>query len=146
MSNTRKALGKYEVQNLLFFICFIGALFVLGAFVLRGYRDKDKEPPKEIDPSGILDEAVSSTSSSCYFYMGSKLTENRHNYRNRQDVPASDTLAKNLFDIPGVIDVTVDQTMIVLQKAPKAHWEEIRPQARDVIKTYLHPEKPEGKN
>ena len=97
MSNTRRALGTYEVQNLLFFLCFIGALIVLGAFVLRGFRDKDKVPPKEIDPTGIMDEVISSTSNSCYFYMGTQLTEATHKYRNRQDVPASDELAKNLF-------------------------------------------------
>jgi hypothetical protein len=141
MSNTRKALGSYEVRNLLFFMCFIGALIVLGAFVFRGYKDLGKVPPKEIDPSGIMDEVVSSTSSSCYFYMGAKLTDTVHKYRNRQEVPATDVLATNLFNITGVIQVTVDQTMIVLLKAPKAHWEEIRPQARDVITSYLHPEK-----
>lgn len=141
MSNTRKALGRYEVQNALFFMCFIAALAILGAFVFRHYRDRDKIPPKEIDPSGILYEVVSSTSSSCYFYMGSKLAETTHKYHTPQDVPATDTLARNLFKISGVIEVTVDQQMIVLLKAPKAHWEEIRPQAREVINTYLHPDK-----
>jgi hypothetical protein len=73
--------------------------------------------------------------------MGARLTDVTHKYRNRQEVPATDMLAKNLFNIAGVIEVTIDQTMVVLQKAPKAHWEEIRPQAREVIIAYLHPEK-----
>jgi hypothetical protein len=139
MSNTRKSLSGYEGRSLLLFLCFIGGLFVLGAFVLREYRDRGKEPPKEIDPSGIMDEVVSSASNSCYFYMGAKLTDTTHKYRNKKDIPTSDVLATNLFNIPGVIEVTIDETMIVLQKANKAHWEEIRPLARDVIKAYLHP-------
>lgn len=142
MSDTRKTLNRLEVQNVLFFMVFIGALIVLGAYILRGYRDKDKVPPKEIDPTGILDEVVSSTSNSCYFYLGSKLSETTRKFHTRQEIPPTDDgLAKALFAIPGVIEVTIDNTMVVLQKAPKAHWEEIRPAARDVITSHIHPKK-----
>jgi hypothetical protein len=140
MSNTRRALGRYEVQNVLFFMCFIAALAILGGFVFLHYRDRGLEPPKEIDPSGILNEIVSSTQ--CIFVTGSKLTDTAQKYHTLKDVPAADTLARNLFKIPGVIEVTVDQQTIVLLKAPKAHWEEIRPQAREIIDKHLHPDKP----
>ncbi|MBZ5498478.1 MAG: NifU N-terminal domain-containing protein [Acidobacteriia bacterium] len=129
------------MKNLLFFMVFIGGLLVLGAFVLKGFRDKDKVPPKEIDPSGILDEVTSSTANSCYFYLGSKLSETAHKYHTRQEIPPADELAKKLFNIPGVIEVTIDKTMVVLQKAPKAHWEEIRPAAREIITAHIHPKK-----
>jgi hypothetical protein len=67
------------------------------------------------------------------------LTATQHKYHTRQEIPLTDDgLAKGLFDIPGVTEVTIDKAMVVLQKAPKAHWEEIRPAARDIISTHLH--------
>ncbi|MGA2262740.1 MAG: NifU N-terminal domain-containing protein [Acidobacteriota bacterium] len=134
-------LKGYEARNLVVFLCFILALGGVGAIVFQIYKNKDKVPPKEIDPTGIMDEVVSSTSSSCYFYLGTKVSETTHKYHTRQDVPPTDDLAKGLFNIPGVIEVTIDNTMVVLQKAPKAHWEEIRPAARDIIIAHIHPKK-----
>jgi hypothetical protein len=134
-------LKGYEAQNLIFFLCFILALGGLGAYVFVTFRDRDKVPPKEIDSNGILNEVVSSTANSCYFYLESELSPSMHKYRNRRDIPATDTLAASLFDIPGVIEVTIDKTMVVLQKSPKAHWEEIRPLARDLISARLRPAK-----
>ncbi len=135
----RGTLKGYEVQNLVVFLCFILGLGGLGAFVFVSYRDKDKVPPKEINTNGILNEVVSSTSNSCYFYLEMELTQSTHKYHNKQDIPATDDgFAKGLFDIPGVIEVTIDKSMVVLQKSPKAHWEEIRPLARDIIGAHQH--------
>ena len=139
MYDGRRRLKKYEIKNLIFFLCFIGALVVLGAFVFQGYKDKDKLPEKPFDPNGILNEVVSQASESCYFSIGTKLTELPHVYRSRRDIPATDDgFIKDLFDISGVAEVQVDQKMVVLQKEPKAHWEAIRPAAREVIKAHLH--------
>ncbi len=132
-------LKGYEAQNLIVFLCFILGLGGLGAFVFVTYRDRDKVPPKEVNSNGILNEVVSSTANSCYFYLQTELTESMHKYHNKQDIPATDDgLAKGLFDIPGVIEVTIDKAMIVLQKSPKAHWEEIRPAAREIIGAHQH--------
>src|SRR5512135_1169446 len=118
-------LKGYEAQNLIVFLCFILGLGGLGAFVFVTYRDKDKVPPKEINTNGILNEVVSSTANSCYFYLEKELTTSMQKYHNRQDIPATDDgFAKSLFDIPGVTEVTIDKAMVVLQKSPKAHWEE----------------------
>ena len=139
MSSTRRTLKKYEVQNLLFFLGFILALGGMGAFVFKSFRDRDKEPAKPFDPNGILTEFISPTAESCYFHLGTQLTESTRKYHTKQDIPPTDDgLVTNLFSIPGVIEVTVDRKLVILQKAPKAHWEEIRPAAREVITAHLH--------
>lgn len=132
-------LQGYEARNLIVLLCFMLALGGLGAFVFKTYRDRDKVAPKEVNPNGILSEVVSSTSNSCYFYLQTEITETQHKYRNRTDIPSTDDgLAKSLFEIPGVIELTIDKAMVVLQKSPKAHWEEIRPLARDIIAAHQH--------
>jgi hypothetical protein len=132
-------LKGYEARNLMVLMCFVLGLGGLGAFVFVQYRDRDKVPPKEINNKGILSEVVSSTSNSCYFYLQMPVTETLHKYRNRNEIPSTDDgLAKGLFDIDGVIEVTIDNTIVVLQKSPKAHWEEIRPLARDIIGQHQH--------
>jgi hypothetical protein len=132
-------LKGYEAQNLIVLLCVMIALGVFGAFVFKTFRDKDKVAPKEVNPNGIINEVVSSTSNSCYFYLQTELTATQQKYHTRREIPATDDgLAKGLFDIPGVTEVTIDKAMVVLQKAPKAHWEEIRPAARDIIAAHLH--------
>ncbi len=111
----------------------------LGAFVFQSYKNRDKPPPEEFDPNGILSEVVSPTSESCYFYLGTKLAESVRKYHTPQEIPPTDDgLIRDLFGIPGVIEVVVDQWVVVLQKEPKAHWEEIRPAARKIITSHLH--------
>jgi hypothetical protein len=132
-------LKGYEAQNLAVLLCVMVGLFVLGAVVFKTFRDRDKVPPKEVNSKGIMNEVVSSTANSCYFYLTMEVTEMQHKYRNRTDIPSTDDgFAKGLFDIPGVIEVTIDRAVVTLQKSPKAHWEEIRPLARDLIATHLH--------
>ncbi len=134
-------LKGYEAQNLIFFLCFIVALGGVGFLVFVTIRDKDKVPPKEVNTNGILDEVVSSTANSCYFYLDSELPSAARRYRSKREIPADDGLATGLFAIPGVIEVTIDKSMVVLQKEAKAHWEEIRPKAREIIGAQLHPQK-----
>jgi hypothetical protein len=132
-------LKGYEAQNLIVLLCFMLALGGFGAYVFKAFRDKDKVVPKELHSNGILSEVVSSTANSCYFYLQIEVTDSQHKYHTRQEIPSTDDgLAKGLFDISGVTEVTIDKAMVVLQKAPKAHWEEIRPAAREVISAHLH--------
>jgi len=139
MYRGRRTLTRYEVKNLIFFLGFIMALGGLGAFVFQSYKNRDKEPEKPFNEKGILTEVVSPTAGSCYFYLGTKLTESPRKYHTPNDIPATDDgLVKGLFSLPGVIEVMVDQKLVVLQKSPKAHWEEIQPAAREVILAHLH--------
>ena len=139
MYDGRRRLKKYEIKNLMFFMGFILALGILGAFVFQSFKDRDKVPEKPFDPNGILSEFVSPTADSCYFDLGTALSESTRKYRTRQDIPATDDgLIKSLFDIPGVLEVVVDQKRVILQKTPKGHWEEIRPAAREILTAHLH--------
>jgi len=139
MYNGRRRLKGYEIKNLAFFLVFILALGGLGAFVFKSYRDRDLVPPKPFDPNGILNEFVSPSADSCYFYLGTQLSAATRKYHTTKDIPPTDDgLVKSLFDIPGVVEVVVDNKLVVLQKSPKAHWEEIQPAARDVLTAHLH--------
>jgi hypothetical protein len=139
MRNGRRTLKNYELKNLIVFLCFILALGGIGSYVFQAYKNKDKPPEKPFNDKGILNEFVSQTSSSCYFYVGTELTESQHDYRNQRDIPANDDgFIKGLLGIPGVVTVTVDHGLVVLQKEPKGHWEEIQPAARTLINAHLH--------
>jgi hypothetical protein len=139
MYDGRRRLKKYEIKNLVFFLSFIVALGVLGAFVFKSYKDRDLVPPKPFDPNGILNEFISPTADSCYFHLGTRLTESTQRYHSPKDIPAADDgLIKGLFSISGVVEVVVDQKLVVLQKSPKAHWEEIQPAAREILTAHLH--------
>lgn len=133
------SLKSYEGTNLLFFLGFIIILGVFVSYVFQIYRTAGLRPPKETDEKGILSEVISTTAESGLFYLGTKLSESSRVYRKLGDIPASDDgLVSGLLAISGVVEVQVDQRLIVLRKAPSAHWEEIQPQAREVIGKHLH--------
>ncbi len=126
-------------MNLLFFLGFVLALGIFVSYVFQVYRTAGQRPPKDIDGNGIVSEVVSTTAESGLFYLGTKLSESSRVYRNPGEVPPTDDgLVKGLLAIPGVVEVQVDQRLIVLRKAPSAHWEEIQPGAREVINSHLH--------
>lgn len=133
------SLQRYEGMNLLF---FLGCILVLGVFVsyvFQVYRTSGQKPPKATDENGIISEVVSTSAESGLFYLGTRLSESSRVYRKLTEVPESDDgLVKGLFAIPGVVEVQVDQRLIVLRKAPSAHWEEIQPGAREIINRHLH--------
>jgi len=135
----RNVLGKYEGTNLLFFMGFILVLGVFVAWVFHSYKSRNDRPPRTMVDDGIVTEAVSEASGTCLFYLGTKLSETNHKYTGQKDIPITDDgLVRDLFAISGVVEVTVDQRLIVLQKAPSAHWEAIQPGAREVIRNHLH--------
>ena len=130
---------KYEGTNLLFFLVFILALGVFVAWVFQSYKTRGERPERAHADDGIVTEAVSETSGSCLFYLGAKVSEKSSTYMGPSDIPHTDDgMVKDFFSIPGVVEVTVDQRLIVLQKAPSAHWEEIQPAAREIIRNHLH--------
>jgi hypothetical protein len=129
---------KYEFANLLFFLVLIIALGVGVAFVFRYYGTRNTEPEREAD-LGVVSDALSAGSDVGMFYLGTKLSETSQQFRSRLEVPVTDDgLIKDLFDLPGVEEVTLDQRIIVIRKDTATRWESIQPGVRRIVKAHLH--------
>jgi hypothetical protein len=114
------------------------ALGVGVSFVFRYYGTRDTGPQEESD-AGVVSDALSPGSDVGMFYLGTKLTETTRQYRSRLQIPATDDgLVRDLFAIPGVEEITIDQRMIVLRKTTSTRWESIQPAVRQIVKTHLH--------
>lgn len=134
----RRSLKKYEIANLLFFVVLIFALGIGVTFVFRYYGTRGTGPQEESD-LGVVSDALSPTSDVGMFYLGTKLSETSHQYRSRLEVPVTDDgLLKEMFDLPGVEEITLDQRIIVIRKANAARWEGIQPGVRRIVKSHLH--------
>jgi hypothetical protein len=134
----RRSLQKYEIQNLLFFLALIVALGVLVTFVFRSYGTRGQKPEDE-SAAGVISDQLNPASDMGVFYLGTKLTERSCQYRNRLEIPVTDDgLVRELFDLPGVEEITIDQRMIIITKDSGARWEAIQPGVRRVVKNHLH--------
>ena len=134
----RRSLKKYEITNLLFFLVLIIALGVLVSFVFR-YYGKRNEPVSDEADLGVVSEALSPGNDVGLFYLGTKVTETSRQFRNRLDVPVTDDgFLKDMFDIPGVEEITVDQRMIIIKKNTSVRWESISPGVKQTVKNHLH--------
>lgn len=137
-SRSRRSLKKYEISNLLFFLVLIIALGVLVAFVFRYYGTRNNEPEPDAD-MGVVSDSLSPGSDVGMFYLGTKLAETSHQYRSRLEIPVTDDgFVKDLFDLPGVEEITLDQKIIVIRKSTSARWEAIQPGVRRIVKAHLH--------
>ncbi len=133
-----KSLKGYEFSNLLFFLVLIIAFGVLVAFVFRYYGTRSNEPESDSD-MGVVSDSLSPGSDIGMFYLGTKLAETTHQYRNRLEIPVTDDgLLKDLFDLPGVEAITLDQKIIVIRKSTSARWENIQPGVGRIVKAHLH--------
>jgi hypothetical protein len=134
----RRILKKYEVTNLLFFLSLIVALGVLVSFVFRYYGTRYEVAPGESD-AGVISDALSEGSDVGMFYLGTKLSETSHQYRSRLEIPPTDDgLIRDLFSLPGVEEVTINQRVIVIRKATSTSWNSIQPGVRRIVKEHLH--------
>jgi len=134
----RRSLKKYEITNLLFFLAIVVALGVMVTFVFRYYGTRDQKPADEPD-MGVVSDALSDGSDVGLFYLGTKLSETSHQYRSQLDIPVTDDgLLKELFSLPGVEEITLDQRIIVIKKNVSARWEGIQPGVRRIVKSHLH--------
>lgn len=134
----RKSLKKYEVTNLLFFLVLIVALGALVSFVFRYYGTRNQAPEEESDP-GVISDACSEGSDIGFFYLGTKLSEVTLQCRSRLDIPATDDgLIRDLFNLQGVEEVTVDKTTILIKKNGSSRWESIQMGVRDIVRNHLH--------
>ena len=137
-SRSGKSLKKYELTNLLFFLVLIVALGVLVTFVFRHYGTRNQEQ-SEGAVVGVVSEAVGPGSDVGLFYLDTKLSETTRRYRSRLEIPATDDgLVSELFALPGVEEVTIDQKVIMLKKNGSVRWESIQPGVRRIVKEHLH--------
>ncbi len=136
----RASLKGYEGTNLLFFLGFILALGVFVTWYMRSFESPNVVHPVDFSSNpGIVSELISPGPDTCLFYLGTKLSETSLRYTSPMDIPVTDDgLVKGLFAISGIIEVTVDQRLITLQKIPSASWNDIRPKAREIINKHLH--------
>ena len=134
----RKSLQKYEFTNLLFFLVLIIALGVLVAFVFRFYGTRKVGPADEA-ATGVISASVSAGSDVGMFYLGTNLSETTLQYRSRLEIPVTDDgFLKEMFSIPGVEEITVNQRIIVIRKSPSAQWESIQAGVRRIVREHLH--------
>jgi len=137
-SRSGKSLKKYELTNLLFFLTLIAALGILVTFVFRHYGKGDQDLSEE-SVVGVVSDAVSSGSDVGLFYLDTKLSQSTRRYRSRLEIPPTDDgLVRELFALPGIEEVTVDQKIIILKKNGSARWESIQPGVRRIVKEHLH--------
>ena len=134
----RKSLKKYEVSNLLFFLGLILALGILVTFVFRHYGNRNKVAPQGGE-QGIVSEALYPGGDIGVFYLGTTLFGTSGQYRSRLDIPVTDDgFLLDLFNIPGIVEVTVDQRSIMIRKDPSIPWESIRPRVQQAVMKHLH--------
>jgi hypothetical protein len=134
----RGTLQQYELTNLLFFLVLIVALGVLVAVVFNHYRMPEEGASDEESP-GVVSESLSQASDVGMFYLGTKISELSCQYRNRIDIPVTDDgFLKDLFSLPGVEEVTINQKTILLKKSPSARWEAISPGVRRIVGNHRH--------
>jgi hypothetical protein len=137
-SRSGKSLKGYELTNLLFFLVLIVAFGVLVTFVFRHYGTRNQEPT-EGAVVGVVSEAVGSGSDIGLFYLDTKLSERTLRYRSRLEIPATDDgFVRDLFALPGVEEVTIDQKTVILKKNGSARWESIQLGVRRIVKEHLH--------
>jgi len=134
----KKSLKAYEITNFLFFLTVIVAFGVVVSFVFHFYGTRNQESAGGSN-AGVISEALNAGSDVGIFYLDTKISESTLRYRNQGEIPATDDgFLRDLFSIPGVQEVTVDQKMIVMRKNPSARWENIAPSVRRIVKNHLH--------
>lgn len=134
----RRSLKKYELQNLLFFLTLVVALGVLVTVVFRIYGTRNQAPEEE-SGAGVISDQLNPASDMGVFYLGTTLSQSSLQYHNRLEIPVTDDgLLKDLFDLPGVNEITINQRMIIITKANDARWEAIQPGVRRIVKNHLH--------
>jgi len=137
-SRSGKSLKGYELSNLLFFLVLIAAFGILVTFVFRHYGKGDRDLSDE-SVVGVVSDAVSPGSDVGLFYLDTKLSESTRRYRSRLEIPPTDDgLVRELFALPGIEEVTIDQKVIILKKNGSARWDSIQPGVRRIVKEHLH--------
>jgi Scaffold protein Nfu/NifU N terminal len=138
LNKPQRSLKKYELNNLLFFLVLIIALGVLVSFVFRFYGNRNQSLEEE-SSQGVISEAVSEGSDVGLFYLGTKLVEAKHQYQSRLQIPSTDDgLVRDLFNLSGVEEITIDQKIIIVKKNGSVRWDSIKAGVRDIVQAHLH--------
>jgi hypothetical protein len=133
-----RSLKKYELTNLLFILVLIAALGILVTFVFRYYGKQGQDVSGE-SSVGVVSDSVSSGADVGIFYLDTKLSEVTRRYRSRIEIPITDDgLVRELFALPGVEEITIDQKNIMIKKNGSARWEGIQSGVRRIVKDHLH--------
>ena len=133
-----RSLKKYEITNLLFILVLIGALGILVTFVFRYYGNRGQEISGE-NAVGVVSDSVSPGYDVGTFYLDIKLSEVTRQYRSRIEVSITDDgLVRDLFALPGVEEITIDQKVIMIKKNGSARWEGIQQGVRRIVRDHLH--------
>ena len=141
MSKSRaggKSLKSYEITNLLFFLVLIIALAVLVSYVFRYYGTRDQQSAEETQ-IGVISDALSEGSDMGLFYLDTRLSETTRQYKSLLEIPPTDDgLVRDLFNLPGIEEVTIDQQTIILKKNGSIRWDAIQSRVRQIVKNHLH--------
>lgn len=132
----RKTLRRYEGLNLVLLLLAVVALTAFSTWVFQSYSNPDDENASQKE---ILSE-VFTDSDVCMFTVGARLTHTSHRYQSPAEIITSDPLARKLFSVSGVIEVSIHEKSVVLRKLPSARWDKIKPVARGIITDYLNSE------
>lgn len=134
----KKSLKRYEITNLLFILVLMVALGVVVTFVFRYYGNRGMESSGG-SAAGVVSDAVGAGSDVGIFYLDTKLSETTRRYRSRLEVTITDDgLLKELFALPGVEEITIDQKVLMIKKNGSARWEPIQSGVRRIVKDHLH--------
>ena len=116
----------------------IVALGILVTFVFR-YYGSPRETASDEAEKGVISEALSPGSDVGLFYLGTNLSQTSLQYRNRIEIPVTDDgLLRDLFDLPGVEEVTLDRKVIIIRKSAAAEWRDIQAGVRQIVARHLH--------
>ena len=133
-----RSLKKYEITNLIFILVLIAALGILVTFVFRYYGKQGQDISGEAS-IGVVSDSVSPGYDVGTFYLDTKLSEVTRQYRSRIEIPVTDDgLLRELFALPGVEEITIDQKVIMIKKYSSARWEGIQSGVRRIVKDHLH--------
>jgi hypothetical protein len=134
----RRSLKKYEITNLLFFLTIIVVLGVLVSFVFRYYGTRNQKTPDE-GKVGVVSAALSEGSDVGVFHLGTRISETSLQYRSRLEIPVTDDgLITELFSLPGVEEITINQSVIMIRKSNSVSWSQIQPGVDRIVKEHLH--------
>jgi hypothetical protein len=134
----RRSLKRYEITNLLFFLSVIVVLGVLVSFVFHHYGTRNQKAPDEGN-LGVVSAALSEGSDVGVFHLGTRISETSLQYRSRLEIPVTDDgLISELFSLPGVEEITINQSVIMIRKSSSVSWNQIQPGVDRIVKQHLH--------
>lgn len=129
----RKSLQRYEWLNLVLLLLAVVALAGFATWVFQYYGRPAEE---SASGGGIISEVVVDDDV-CMYTVGTRLTHTSRRFESPAQILESDKLARQLFGIPGIVEVSIHEKSVILRKVPSVRWESIQPSARGIIDDYI---------